>query len=294
MATLKDKIENALNEARMLVLGGQVLIGSSYRAAFNPGFQRLPRTVQLAHLAALVLMLAGLGALLLPCPFHRIVEHGENTNRLHRLITRMLEIGLFPFAVGLGVNAHIAMTVVKPGAGLTFGILLLMIPLAIWYAYPLAVRKDMKGDTEEKPVSLTEKIKEALIEARIILPGAQALLAFQVASVLTEGFDQLSAVSKSMHLAGILAVSVAIILLIAPAACHRISFRGEDSEEFYRLSGRFTLSAIFCLGLGISGDLFVVVDKITKSGNTAAVISAAMLTFLYAIWFGYSYWKKSD
>jgi hypothetical protein len=29
MAQLKDKIENALNEARILVLGGQVLIGSS-------------------------------------------------------------------------------------------------------------------------------------------------------------------------------------------------------------------------------------------------------------------------
>jgi hypothetical protein len=34
VAQLKDKIENALNETRILVLGGQVLIGFNYESFF--------------------------------------------------------------------------------------------------------------------------------------------------------------------------------------------------------------------------------------------------------------------
>ena len=292
MAKLKDKIENALNEARMLVLGGEVLIGSSFRAVFNNGFQELPRPAQLLHVASLLLMLFGLGLLLLPCPYHRIAAAGENSSAFHRLITRVLEVALFPFAVGLGVESYLAATVIRPGIAIPVGAALAAVPMAVWYAYPLAIRKDMKGDANEEPVSLTDKVKESLIEARIILPGAQALLGFQVASVFSSGFDRLSHLSKLMHLGSILAICISAVLLIAPAACHRIAFKGEDSEEFLRISGRLTLSAIIWLGLGICGDLFVVIERTTASVNLALTISALMLVFLYGVWFGYSYWKR--
>src|SRR5947208_3578814 len=108
MAKLKDKIENALNEARILVLGGQVLIGSAYSLVFYRGFGKLPESVQTLQLLSLVLMLGGLCVLLLPASYHRIVEKGENTQGFHRLVTRVLEFALFPFAVGLGVGVYTA------------------------------------------------------------------------------------------------------------------------------------------------------------------------------------------
>ncbi len=42
MVELKDKIQNALDESRMLVLGSQILLGFQFRAAFEPGFNNLP------------------------------------------------------------------------------------------------------------------------------------------------------------------------------------------------------------------------------------------------------------
>lgn len=44
MARLKDKVQNALDEARLLILGTQVLLGFQYRAAFERGFDKLSRS----------------------------------------------------------------------------------------------------------------------------------------------------------------------------------------------------------------------------------------------------------
>ncbi len=57
MAKLKDKVENALNEARMLVLGAQVLVGFQFRSVFEPGFDKLPLPSQLLKMVGLGLML---------------------------------------------------------------------------------------------------------------------------------------------------------------------------------------------------------------------------------------------
>src|SRR4051794_37432639 len=46
MTELKQKVTNALNETRMLVLGAQILIGFQFQAAFREGFAKLSRAAQ--------------------------------------------------------------------------------------------------------------------------------------------------------------------------------------------------------------------------------------------------------
>jgi len=53
-------------------------------------------------------------------------------------------------------------------------------------------------------------------------PGAQALLGFQFAVMLVDGFDQLPASSQYLHLVSLVAVALSTVLLIAPAAYHRL------------------------------------------------------------------------
>jgi hypothetical protein len=48
MAQLSDAIDNVFSEARMLVLGGQVLLGFSYRICFEKKFEQISRSAQLA------------------------------------------------------------------------------------------------------------------------------------------------------------------------------------------------------------------------------------------------------
>ena len=53
MADLKDKVEDALNESRMLVLGVQVLLGFQYQVVFQSEFPRLTPSAQSLHLVGL-------------------------------------------------------------------------------------------------------------------------------------------------------------------------------------------------------------------------------------------------
>src|SRR4029079_14758576 len=93
-AELKDKLQNALDESRILILGAQVLIGFEYRSAFESGFDRLPFASQELRMGALILMLMALGLLLSPAAYHHIVEKRQESNRLHRFTTRVMELAL--------------------------------------------------------------------------------------------------------------------------------------------------------------------------------------------------------
>ena len=46
MAKIKDKVQNALDEARILILGSQVLLGFQFRSVFEKGFETLPEHAQ--------------------------------------------------------------------------------------------------------------------------------------------------------------------------------------------------------------------------------------------------------
>jgi len=88
--SLRTKVKNALDEARILVLGTQVLLGFQYRAFFEPAFDRLPRTNQDLKVVGLALLLGVMGLLLVPAARHRLVERGEDTPELHRFTMNVI------------------------------------------------------------------------------------------------------------------------------------------------------------------------------------------------------------
>ncbi len=79
--------------------------------------------------------------------------------------------------------------------------------------------------------SLEQRITQMLTEARVVLPGVQALLGFQLISVVTRSFEQLPASSKLVHAASLGCLTVAIVFLMAPAANHRIVFAGQTPRR---------------------------------------------------------------
>ena len=99
--SLRTKIKNALDEARILVLGAQVLLGFQYRAFFEPRFAKLPRLHQELELAGLLLLLAVILLVMLPAARHRIVERGRDTSSLHRFTMNAVTWALVPFALAL-------------------------------------------------------------------------------------------------------------------------------------------------------------------------------------------------
>ena len=103
-----DKVKTALDETRMLILGAQILLGFGCNAAFQDGFDELPAYSRNLDAAALLLIVLTVGLLIAPDPYHRMVELGRDTGRLHQFVSRMADGALLPFAMALAIAVFIA------------------------------------------------------------------------------------------------------------------------------------------------------------------------------------------
>ncbi|HEV7522513.1 MAG TPA: DUF6328 family protein [Candidatus Angelobacter sp.] len=303
MPKLTDAIDNVLSEARMLLLGGQVLLGFSYRICFEEKFGEIARSAQLAEIIGISMMTAALGWLIWPAAFHQLKEHGRMTAYMHSLTTQVLDWALLPLAVGLALTLYAVAVALElpyaPVAGAAAG----AFALAVWYGWPRAgrnpeakkkVAKDLAEQEQQgqKKTDLSERIKKVLLECRMALPGAQAFLGFQFAIVFAQGFEKLPRSWQLIHFASLLAITISTVLLITPAAYHRIHEAGEDTEHFHRMASRLLLAALVFLGPGMAGDLFVVIAKVTLSPGMAGATAGFLLLAFYGLWFGVSAWRR--
>jgi len=140
-------------------------------------------------------------------------------------------------------------------------------------------------DQDEKQTPLHTRIEQMLTESRVMLPGAQAILGFQFAVMLSKSFDQLPPSAHVVHIAALALVAFAVILLMTPAAIHRIAFGGEDTERFHTIGGRFVVAAAVPLGLGISLELYVALVRATQSPALAIAGACAIATLFAGLWF---------
>jgi hypothetical protein len=291
---LSKKVKVGLDESRMLVLGAQVLLGFQFRSVFENAFDTVPEWSRYLDGVALLLMECSLGLLIFPGPFHRIVEEGRNTGRLHTLISDVACWALAPFAISIGLAVGITCERIwGPAGGVAAGAAACLGALFLWYGLG-EIRKASEGEKEramsaqssetiEDP-GLHDKIDAMLTEARVILPGAQALLGFQLAIVLSESFEKLQPELKSLHGIALLLVCLSVLLLMAPAAYHRIVYAGEDSPEFHKVGSWLVTMSTVPLALGLSADVFVVGTKIWRSSDAAILAASFSLLFLITAW----------
>jgi hypothetical protein len=294
---LSKKVKIALDETRMLILGAQILLGFQFRGVFSDGYEQLPSNARYLDGVALGLMVCVVGLLITPGPYHRIVEGGEDSGHFHRLVTVIADLALLPFALALGLDLFITAGRVFGGvAGAATGTAATAVAVAFWYGFP-RLRKRYSGEEERAVTSnqteersstpLHAKIEQMLTEARVVLPGAQALFGFQLAIVLTQSFEQLSSASKIAHAASLFMVGLSVVLLIAPAAYHRIVYAGEDSQDMHRVGSALVTAATVPLALGLVGDVYVVITKIVGTPTAGLIAGSLALVVLIGFWHVY-------
>jgi hypothetical protein len=298
MAELKDKIKIALDESRMLVLGTQILLGFQLRAAFEPAFDQLPRSSKLLKTAALMVLLIAIALIMAPGSYHRIVRGGSDAEDVHQFATTMMDVALVPFIMAFVLDVYLTVgRILGTSGGVLAGTMVGITALFFWYGFGWMSRsRGSAGKMAEKPKAhrtpLKTKIDQALTEARVVLPGAQALLGFQLVTMFMDGFDKLSNSFKFIHIASLGLIALTTILLMTPAAYHRIAERGEDTKRFHEVASALLLAAMITLPLGICGDVYVVLFKVTNSVRAAVACAALALAFFYGTWFGYTTYKR--
>src|SRR5215469_2461886 len=108
-------------------------------------------------------------------------------------------------------------------------------------------------------MKLSQKIKLALEEIRILILGAQILLGFALRGVFADRFDAIPTHARYLDGLGVGLLVCVVALLIAPGPYHRIVEQGRDSGGLHHFATVIADLALlpFALALGIG--VFIVI-----------------------------------
>jgi hypothetical protein len=288
--SLSRKVKTALDENRLLILGAQVLFGFQFQGVFQEAFTELTQFSRKVDSLALVLMALTISLLVAPSMQHRIVEGGADTIRILRATGTFGIAALVPFGISLGLDFYIVFDhlfgrILAAVAGGAFCALAGLLWFGVGLVRRVRCKVTVPLEKEEEP-ALSARIEQMLTEARVIVPGAQALLGFQLAVTFTRAFVEMPEAQKMVHAVALCCVAVAIVVLMATAAVHRVGFRGQDSTAFLRIGSAFVISAPLALALGLAGDMQVAIRQATGSETAAFVLATASLLLLLGLWYG--------
>jgi hypothetical protein len=114
---------------------------------------------------------------------------------------------------------------------------------------------------------LSDKIKTALDESRILILGTQILLGFHYRGVFESGFEALPRVSQYIKLAGLGVLLIAIILIIWPSAYHRIVYQGNDHPKVHDFITTVMDIALFPIVIALALDFYVKRKTVRHDGR---------------------------
>ena len=134
--------------------------------------------------------------------------------------------------------------------------------------------------------TLEEEATHVTDEARMVLPGVQAVLGFQLVAVFNQRFQDLSAGEQLLHLAAFLLTALAMGLVMTPAAYHRQVERGRVSRRFIDLSSTLLMLAMLPLIVGVCLDTYLIARLILKVQGLAVTVAVVTALLLAGLWYG--------
>src|ERR1051326_3228706 len=146
-----------------------------------------------------------------------------------------------------------------------------------------------------QPESPEEQAHSTHQEARMVLPGIQALFGFQLIAAFNQRFMELDAADRVVHLVSLVLIALAIVLIMTPAAYHRIVEPGRTSTFFNRLASALLAVAMVPLLMSISLDIYVVTRLAVPDADPwlGIVMSLATFTLYVSLWMVFPYWQRS-
>jgi Family of unknown function (DUF6328) len=200
------KLKTALDESRLLILGAQVLFGFLFQAVFQDLFKDVPAASQALQCAGLGFMLVSICLLIAPSLFHQIIFKGETRPGALAYASRFAGASLLPLTLGLGTSVFVVFEhLFGRTAGAVSGISFTAGSLLLLYGLGLALRRPAgrKPMSDHAATPLKTKIEQMLTEARVIIPGGQALLGFQFVCTFNRSFKELPLSIQYVHAASL-------------------------------------------------------------------------------------------
>jgi hypothetical protein len=139
----------------------------------------------------------------------------------------------------------------------------------------------MEEETREQRVN--RELGELLNELRVALPGVQVLFGFLLTTPFQAGFSRISNFERDVYFATLLSTAAATVLLVAPAAQHRLLFRKRDKESMLFRFNRYAISGLLFLGSSLCGATLLV-TSILFALPAALATAVAVAVGVAALW----------
>lgn len=137
------------------------------------------------------------------------------------------------------------------------------------------------------PNTLQEEMRNIIEETRVILPGIQALFGFQTIVVFNQRFAELPEFAKDCHLISLAMIVIAIGLIVTPAVYYRYVGHDYVSPHMLSASTRMIRTALACLAIGLSLDIFTVIYTATALVSASVIGAVITFVFLVIMWFAF-------
>ena len=134
----------------------------------------------------------------------------------------------------------------------------------------------MDSETSQ-PKKNDEEMRNIIEEARVILPGLQAVFGFQTAAVFNQRFTHLESYAKICHLIGLVLIVLAMAMLMTPAVYYRAR-HGNATGRMITVSRKTIRGALIPMSLGFSLDMLTVMSLATD--RLALSIGAGVFTLV--------------
>lgn len=150
---------------------------------------------------------------------------------------------------------------------------------------PTVDRRGSGPDGEEtEKERLDRNLLELLNELRVALPGVQVLFAFLLAVPFQSRWDEVTAFQRDVYFATLCCALIAIALMIAPTAYHRLNFRARKKKELVMVSNKLAIAGIVFLAIALVGTMVLIADVLFGAVATA-IFGALAATLFFLLWF---------
>ena len=141
------------------------------------------------------------------------------------------------------------------------------------------------SDKDVEKEELDKRAQNAIQEARMVLPGIQALFGFQLIAVFNPRFTQIPMQQQMLHYAALLLIAVAIGLIMAPAAYHRIVEEHSVSRFFIQLASAMIAISMLPLLTAISFEIYILGHLVLDNNEASFWVALAIAAFLATLWY---------
>ncbi|MGZ5202617.1 MAG: DUF6328 family protein [Telluria sp.] len=146
-----------------------------------------------------------------------------------------------------------------------------------------------KQQTEHE--KLDAEMRNIIEEARVILPGVQALFGFQTIAVFNDRFGELETYAKVCHVLGLAMVVVTIAMIMTPAIYYR-ACAGKPTHHMARTSSVLIRAGLCPLAMGLALEMFTVLFVVGENAWLSGFATLATLLLFSSLWYLMPVWSR--